>query len=490
MPGSSLIDMENRMKSRASIPALYRLFIVTVSVIAAIAGIAALRASGPWFVAMTGSDSNDCLTLATACQHIYAAFAKAEAGDIIIVADGTYTENLTLNKNITLIGFGQDVTTINGGGVSRIITVTAGTTAVVSNATLTNGLGEAPLWTAGIYVSGTLRLSNSTIITSNDIALRNDGMLYGYHVQIVRNSEGIWNTGTALLDNLTVYTNNIGIRNLGTLRLTNSAVLTNADWAYPGAGIANLGVMEIDRTLLRNNIVLDAPGGGIYNAGIITISNSLIISNTAYHTPSPGSIQPQIYVMYGQGGGIYNDYYSHGMLTLRNSALYGNSANNGGDQLWNGGVALIVNSTLSGDAGHNGLATSGLITFTAVTISEMPSGIAVSPGTFFYNSIADTHCLGTPTSLGHNIDSGNTCGFTATGDLTNTNPLLGPLQDNGGPTATYAIPVNSPAVNAGDNAVCPPTDQRGVARPQAGRCDIGAYEYVFPANVYLPFVAR
>jgi len=94
------------------------------------------------------------------------------------------------------------------------------------------------------------------------------------------------------------------------------------------------------------------------------------------------------------------------------------------------------------------------------------------------------------TSLGHNIDSGNTCGFTATGDLTNTNPLLGPLQDNGGPTPTYAIPADSLAVNAGDNAVCPPTDQRGIARPQAGRCDIGAYEYVFPVELHLPFVAR
>jgi hypothetical protein len=86
------------------------------------------------------------------------------------------------------------------------------------------------------------------------------------------------------------------------------------------------------------------------------------------------------------------------------------------------------------------------------------------------------------TSAGSNLESADTCGLHANGDLTNTDPKLGPLQDNGGPTTTQALPANSPAVDAGsctDVTGAPvTTDQRGVARPQpaGGKCDIGAYE--------------
>jgi chitodextrinase len=54
--------------------------------------------------------------------------------------------------------------------------------------------------------------------------------------------------------------------------------------------------------------------------------------------------------------------------------------------------------------------------------------------------------------------------------------LLGPLADNGGATPTMALLPGSAAIDAGDDAVCPATDQRGVTRPQGAHCDIGAYE--------------
>ena len=80
------------------------------------------------------------------------------------------------------------------------------------------------------------------------------------------------------------------------------------------------------------------------------------------------------------------------------------------------------------------------------------------------------------TSQGHNLDSDNTCNLSSVGDLPNTDPLLGPLQDNGGPTETHALLPESPAIDAGDNAACPSTDQRGIIRPQGSACDIGAFE--------------
>jgi hypothetical protein len=78
-------------------------------------------------------------------------------------------------------------------------------------------------------------------------------------------------------------------------------------------------------------------------------------------------------------------------------------------------------------------------------------------------------------SLGHNLSSDGGGGFlTASGDLTNINPLLGPLQDNGGPTQTMALLPGSPALNAGDPAQLGVADQRGVVR--SGGVNIGAYQ--------------
>jgi hypothetical protein len=76
----------------------------------------------------------------------------------------------------------------------------------------------------------------------------------------------------------------------------------------------------------------------------------------------------------------------------------------------------------------------------------------------------------------HNLDGDSTCNLTGPGDLPATNPLLGPLANNGGPTDTEALLTGSPALNAGNNATCRVTDQRGVSRPQGPACDIGAYE--------------
>ena len=85
-------------------------------------------------------------------------------------------------------------------------------------------------------------------------------------------------------------------------------------------------------------------------------------------------------------------------------------------------------------------------------------------------------------SQGHNLTgTSDGCSFIPTpGDLTNVDPLLGPLQDNGGPTLTHALLSDSPAIGAGScedadgNPVT--TDQRGIARPQGAACDIGAFE--------------
>jgi len=91
---------------------------------------------------------------------------------------------------------------------------------------------------------------------------------------------------------------------------------------------------------------------------------------------------------------------------------------------------------------------------------------------------AGGNCFGPITDAGNNIDDAVSCGLSEPNSLSNTDPLLDPagLQDNGGPTQTIALLAGGPALNAGNDAACPSTDQRGIVRPQGTNCDIGAYE--------------
>jgi hypothetical protein len=90
------------------------------------------------------------------------------------------------------------------------------------------------------------------------------------------------------------------------------------------------------------------------------------------------------------------------------------------------------------------------------------------------------------TSKGYNLSSDSTCNFKSTGDLNDTNPILGPLQNKGGQTKTMALLSGSPAIDAGNPSGCTnnagvllKTDQRGKPRPDTedvSGCDMGAYE--------------
>src|SRR5262249_17028932 len=137
------------------------------------------------------------------------------------------------------------------------------------------------------------------------------------------------------------------------------------------------------------------------------------------------------------------------------------------------GTLTITNSTFAGN-----IAASGGALDTALGVIRLKNSIlAVSGG---------GNCLGPITSLGHNLEDSHYCGLTASGDLTDTNPLLGPLADNGGPTETMALLPGSPAINHGDNHGCPAADQRGFFR--VAGCDIGAFEHAF--RTLLPLLRK
>jgi len=184
------------------------------------------------------------------------------------------------------------------------------------------------------------------------------------------------------------------------------------------------------------------------------------------------------------GGGLYNEIGA--ALVLTRTSITSNTAPTAGGGIESLGGADLLNVTVGGNLGgvSSGIANVGDLVLGNVTFV---GNRLVSEGqTTVKNSIfANSPCpMSGVASLGYNIDDGTTCPFSALGDLSNVDPMLGPLQDNGGGTLTYAIGAGSPAIDAGSPDCPPPSeDQRGEVRPVDGDqnttavCDIGAYEY-------------
>jgi predicted outer membrane repeat protein len=227
-----------------------------------------------------------------------------------------------------------------------------------------------------------------------------------------------------------------------------------------GGGIYNdHATLTLSGCTISGNSVDFGVGGGIYNDGAdgsatLTVSNCTISGNSAYF-----------------GGGIYNWV---GTVTVTNSTLSGNWAGNAGGGIRNDGTLTITNSTLSGNFCGNsaddhggGIYNSGTLKIGDTILKAGPSG----------ENVYNVQQLGSVTSLGYNLSSDNGGGYlTATGDRITTDPMLGPLQNNGGPTFTHLPESNSPAIDAGDPTLG--MDQRGsgFVRVMNGRIDIGAVE--------------
>ncbi|HWF16154.1 MAG TPA: choice-of-anchor Q domain-containing protein [Acidimicrobiales bacterium] len=142
-------------------------------------------------------------------------------------------------------------------------------------------------------------------------------------------------------------------------------------------------------------------------------------------------------------------------------------ATSGGQQLTN---TTIANNAMSGPTGSTYLV-------------YVPSDDTVSMLNTIVSSTTPTlNCgfgsAGQIVSQGYNLDSGSSCNLNQPGDISNADPMVQPLANNGGQVLTGALAGGSPAVDAGTNHGCPNTDARGVPRPQGATCDIGAYEYV------------
>jgi hypothetical protein len=275
--------------------------------------------------------------------------------------------------------------------------------------------------------------------------------------------------------------------------ITLSRMTIQNGFAIKGGGISNSGTVTLSNSTVSGNVASGGngtihQGGGLYNApgGKMTIINSTISGNGAIssckHAPC-----------FIGGGGIYNAH----TLTIHDSTISANSAPSGSAIYSIGGVATINNTTINGNVGSNVAVFGylGSLTMSNTTVAGNSGGIfaenssIVKTTVTLQNSIVannGVNCAGGIASNGYNLSSDSSCNFNNAGDLNDTNPMLGPLQNNGGPTNTQALLFGSPAIDAGNPSGCTggdghllTTDQRGKPRPDpedTGGCDMGAYE--------------
>jgi CSLREA domain-containing protein len=330
----------------------------------------------------------------------------------------------SISSNMIISGPGQSQLTISGSNSFRVFNLTLSSPGTVSFSGLTIANGRA-----NMDVGGGIYNQNDANVNVTDCTVSNNVAVLG---------GGIANSGS------------------GTFTITNSTLNNNsagtAAGCYNGSGILNI----ISSTL--NDNVAGAGGAGSGNGGAInTGSNALNVINSTLHNNTA----------FGGGGGIYNSSPA-ATINISNSTLTQNFAvasGGGGVNNTNGGAVRFLNSIIAQNGSQSG-----------------------------------PDLLGSFVSLGHNLltniagSSGFTLGINnPNGDLVGASfaqvfPILGPLQNNGGPTQTRALLPGSPAIDAGDNCVvvasgsggCLPsalaTDQRGVSRQVNLTVDMGAFE--------------
>jgi predicted outer membrane repeat protein len=407
------------------------------------------------------------------------------------------TINLTeplpdLASDMEINGPGSELLTIrrDTGGDYRLIMV-AGGTVTISGVTLANGRADVG---GGIYNQGTLLLDHVNV-TSNESTGGQGGGIYSVGALVI--TESTVNSNTAF-SHASASGGGIYIAAATTLTITDSTVTENRALttclgtctylAALGGGIyvAENGTLTLERSAVSLNGAnagksvccgSSGLGGGLFSRGTSHVSSSIFTENEASAEAGRFAV--------GYGGAILNA----GPMTIRNSTLANNSTRGGPtgggyDTGWaRGGAIFHYTNVLFIE--HSTIA----LNKNTLAPNQQGGGIYRGGGSVrIHNTILARNLSnhgpnlhGTLLESGYNLIS-NSAGGSGYGptDIIDVDPVLGPLQDNGGPTKTIALLPGSPAIDAGDpGPVDPPEwDQRGPGFPRIvnGRIDIGAFE--------------
>jgi len=346
-------------------------------------------------------------------------------------------------------------------------------------------------------VVGTITLTTGELVISNSVTILGPGA-----------------TAMSINGNYPNTTNRVFYINPGLVVTISGLTITNGfpmaasvPEASGGAIFNDHSTLTVSNCLITGNSAGNE-AGGIYNAGSNGGSATLTVIDSTISRNLPLSV----------GGGILNDGGSgNATLTVDHCTLNGNSAGGAGGGVASDGQSgragtVVVNSTLSGnsaglgggldnlaressDGGIQGTATVTVVNCTfngnsggSIHNRKVGGDATVEIGSTILNGgLTISNDAATVISLGYNLSSDNGGGFlTASGDQTDANPLLGPLQNNGGPTFTHALACGSSAHDAGFDFSGSATDQRGFPRtfddplftnaPGGDGTDIGSFE--------------
>jgi CSLREA domain-containing protein len=447
----------------------------------------------------TGCSLREAITAANS-DATYGGCSAGAGTDTIMLPAGTYTlsrsgtgENgnvtgdLDINSPLTLQGTSMDTTLVDANHIDSAFQIMAGPVNI-NDLYILNANGS------GIYSTSSLIL--------NYVQIRDCGSL--------SNGGGVSSVLSDPSQSLTVkhsYFRDNGayqggaIYTVGRLIIEDSVFYRNhalAEFMSGGGLYSARPEVSIIRTRFDENTGFDA-GGNIYldyssyDEGSVTIEDSIITYG-------------RIDSIMGIGGGniATGPEFSDSDLTIRRSEISNGDTNhrNGGGILYTNNLTL-ENVTISGNYAedgngiYNGSQLANISDFTNVTLTD-ELYLSWFTTINIHNSILTGGCVippGHEIVSGYNIESGTSCGFDATGDQQNTNPLIGPLSYLYGFNRLHPLLVGSPAIDKGDPASCPTTDQRGFYRPVDGdavpgaRCDIGAYEYGY-SQYYVPLIFR
>ncbi|MBI1311873.1 hypothetical protein GC176_11320 [bacterium] len=457
--------------------------------------------------------------------------------------DAAFTGDLDLTGNLTIIGAGADRTVIDGGDLDRIFHVFGGANVTIVGVTIQNGTA---LNAAGVMNAGNLELIDCVVQNNvaegatNSVAggIGNSGgnlvltrvTVQGNTAEI--NGGGVYNSSGSITATDSVFQNNSAVNDGGGLSIyngqftmTGGSILNNSAENDGGGLSTENAQISLTGVTVSGNVATYAAGGinlfgtaqvqviqsevsnnqaGTYGGGIRNLGALLGISETTIAANSAAS----------SGGGLDNDQGSTEVvdsLFLGNaSGLYGGGADN------YGGTLAISNSTFSGNQAVQGggvnSGVSGTVTIVNATISENTAtdsggGIYAASTTNVGNTIIAGNTATTDgpdvsggyTTLGYNLIGaiGTASGFSdgSNSDQVGTagsplDPLMTGLQDNGGYTLSYALTVDSPAVDAGNSNGAAAYDQTGATRFRDGdydgtySVDIGAVEFFNQAATF------
>lgn len=467
------------------LPAILRSRLLIVVALVAMLGLTLLSARPSHAFTLIVTNGNDA-----GPGSLRQAIFIAAAGDSIVFADDVDTVTLTseplvIDKSITIDG-GAGVTVARSSAAVtpefRIFEIVEPDTEVtLANLTITNGVATGMFEAGsggGIYnADGTLSVMNSTL--SSNTAFSGGGIANG--------------SGTLTLNNSTVSGNEAlgfggGLANGGgELTVTNSTVSENESTGSGGGIYNNLGDLTVTGSTLSANTARS--GGGINNAsGIVVIRDSTLSGNS-----STGD-------GLGGGGGIFN---ASATLVVINSTLSGNTAQARGGAIHNDSVlgrVSLTNSTVSDNSSveaYGGISMlEGQLTLANTIVANNSNG-DLNLGQFASLTAEGSNIVETAPSGSGPVNGG--------ANIRTTDPQLGLLAANGGPTLTHLPQPGSPAIDTGVNAAAIDNDggplandQRGFERLVGTSVDIGAVEVnaedsEAPEDGYricLPFVVR